>query len=77
MKHFILITLLCFCSCLKTEVIQAPTHKEIVLDTITKVKRPILPKDTTEHSERDSTHTEDTIRIPIGWNPSVEDWDEI
>ena len=76
MKYILLVALLCFCSCLKTEVIQAPTSKEIVTDTIL-TKRPVPPKDTTEHSERDSTHTEDTTRIPIDFDVSVEDWDEI
>jgi hypothetical protein len=41
------------------------------IDTTTKSKPhkpPMPPKDTTER--------QDTARVPIGWNPSVDDWEE-
>ena len=55
-------------SCLKTEVINAiePEEHEAVVEK----KRKPLP----EHQQPDTTHTDE--RVPIGWNPSVEDWNE-
>ena len=55
------------CSCLKTEVLnEIPAEDEAVVEK----KRKPLP----EHQQPDTTHTDE--RVPIGWNPSVEDWNE-
>ena len=55
-------------SCLKTEVLnEIPAEDEAVVEK----KRKPLP----EHQQPDTTQT-DTTRVPIGWNPSVEDWNE-
>lgn len=54
-------------SCLKTEVLnEVPAEDEAVVEK----KRKPLP----EHQQPDTTHTDE--RVPIGWNPSVEDWNE-
>ena len=54
-------------SCLKTEVLnEIPAEDEAVVEK----KRKPLP----EHQQPDTTQTEE--RVPIGWNPSVEDWTE-
>ena len=68
----LLLILLLLTSCVKTEVIGLPETAE-TWDTLP-AKRPkplnqALPKDTTE--------TSDTVRVPISWSPSVEDWDEL
>ena len=55
-------------SCLKTEVIGYEPPKQAV-DTMAKKERPKPP-----NPPRDTTGTDE--RVPIEWNPSVEDWDE-
>lgn len=58
--------LLMLTSCMTTEIIGEPYE---VADT-TMVRKPhkdFAPKDTTQI---------DTLRIPIGFDPSVEDWEE-
>ena len=61
---------LCLSGCLKTEILGMPEAHE-QLDTLsTKAHRP-PPK-----PPRDTTERQDTARVPIGWGPSVEDWDE-
>lgn len=59
-----LLLLLLLTSCIKTEVLNAPIEQ---MDTVTyrKPYKPFPPKDTT-----------DTTRVPITFNPSVEDWEE-
>ena len=57
-------------SCLKTEVIGYEPPEQAV-DTMAKKERPMPPK-----PPRDTTERQDTARVPIGWDPSVEDWDE-
>lgn len=52
-------------SCMSTEVLMETNPKEV--DTIYK-KMYLPPKDTIS--------MEDTARIPIEFNPSVEDWEE-
>ena len=54
-------------SCVKTEVLNAPTYKGI--DTAVKREKPHKP----DRPPRDTTEVDDTARVPIGWNPSVED----
>lgn len=54
-------------SCLKTEVLNAPTYEGI--DTEVKREKPHKP----DRPPRDTTEVDDTARVPIGWNPSVED----
>lgn len=51
-------------SCVKTEIWQ---KVEIQSDTIVRKK---VVRDTIIRTEPDTT------RVPIGWNPSVNDWDE-
>lgn len=59
-----LLILLVFVSCSKTEVLNAPNPQSV--DTLIKAHRDfrkdIIPQDTT--------------RVPITFNPSVEDWEE-
>lgn len=57
-------------SCLKTEVIGYEPPEQAVDTLSTKAHRP-PPK-----PQRDTTERQDTARVPIGWNPSVEDWAE-
>lgn len=57
-----LIFLLLLTSCISTEVLNAP---EVIIDTASVHKKPL--RDTTEV---------DTTRVPIGFNPSVGDWEE-
>ena len=52
-------------SCLKTEVIGYEPPEQAV-DTMAKKERPMPPKDTTDQDGR----------VPIGWDATVEDWDE-
>lgn len=55
-------------SCISTEVIGF-TEPIVVTDTTTKKPhKPLPPRDTTEVS--------DTARAEIGFDPSVEDWEE-
>jgi hypothetical protein len=61
----VLLLMLCFTSCLKTEVIGMPEEEEAV--EAEKRKKPF------PEQPIDSTQT-DTARVAIGWNPSVEDW---
>lgn len=53
-------------SCLKTEVLNAPAEEEVEEVVVEKRKKP-LP---------DKPEQTDTTRVPITFNPSVEDWDE-
>lgn len=62
----VLIILLLLTGCCKTEIINAPIR---------------MPTDTTvtkTHKDfpTDSVEVGDTARVPIGWSPSVDDWDE-
>ena len=69
MKAFHL-ALVLLVSCAKTEILGMPEAHE-QLDTVaTKAHRP------TPAPPRDTTERQDTARVPIGWNPSVEDWNE-
>ena len=55
-------------SCMSTEVI-GYTEPIVVTDTTTKkTHKPLPPRDTTEVS--------DTARAEIGFDPTVEDWEE-
>lgn len=58
----VLLLLLLLTSCVKTEVINEAVPQ---IDTVLMKKphKPLPPRDTTE-------------RVPIGFNPSVGDWDE-
>lgn len=63
MRYLLLILILAV-SCMKTEVLNAPEIEQ--MDTV------ILYKSS---PPRDTIY-KDTIRVPIGFNPSVEDWNE-
>lgn len=52
-------------SCLKTEVINATEEHEAVVE---KRRKPEPMPEKPEHN--------DTTRMPMGWNPSVENWTE-
>lgn len=54
-------------SCVKTEVLNAPTYEGI--DTAVKREKPHKP----DRPPRDTTEVDDTARVPITFNPSVED----
>ena len=60
-----LLLILLLSSCIKTEVLNAPIEQ---MDTVTyrKPYKPSPPKDTTDQDGR----------VPITFNPSVEDWEE-
>lgn len=64
MKYTPIIILFLLLSCVKTEVINAP--QPMPIDTIVVLKT----------AEADTTQRQDTARVPIGWNPSVEDWEQ-
>lgn len=51
--------------CCKTEILNAPKPIVELVDTTKRVVR----------TETDTTR-KDEPRVPIGWNPSVEDWEE-
>ena len=59
-----LVILLILSSCCKTEILNAP--QPMPIDTIVVLKA----------AEADTTQRQDTVRVPIGWNPSVEDWEQ-
>lgn len=64
----LLVALLCLGGCAKTEVLNVSVPQ---LDTIaTKAHRPHKPP-------KDTTETSDTLRVQIGFNPTVADWDEL
>lgn len=72
MTRIIILTIcFAFIGCMKTEVLNAPEVEQV--DTVSMYKPhrpphpPVPPSDTTEV---------DTSRVPIGFNPSVEDWEE-
>ena len=64
-----LAAILCL-SCAKTEILGMPEAHELLDTLATKAHRP-PPK-----PPRDTTERPDTARVPIGWSPSVEDWEE-
>lgn len=66
-----LVILLLLTSCVKTEVLNAPTYEGI--DTSVKREKPHKP----DRPPRDTTEVDDTARIPISFDVSVDDWDEI
>ena len=53
-------------SCLKTEVLNAPAEEEVVVEKRKKPEKPLPEK----------PEQTDTTRVPIEFNPSVEDWEE-
>lgn len=63
MKFKTLIILFLVSSCVRTEIMNIPEVRTV--DT-TKAQKPLPPP----------PPQVDTTRIPIGWNPSVGDWDE-
>lgn len=69
-SSLLLAALLCLNGCAKTEILGMPEAHE-PLDTLsTKAHRP------PQNPPRDTTERQDTARVPIGWDPSVEDWDK-
>ena len=54
--------------CLKTEVIGYEPPEQAV-DTMAKKERPMPPKPPRDTTDQDG-------RVPIGWDATVEDWDE-
>lgn len=67
---FIFVLLLLLASCMKTEILNAPETRSI--DTV-------FVKPTKQHIEIIDTiqvDTTDDQRIPIEFDPTVEDWDE-
>lgn len=63
MRRMILLSLCLLTSCLKTEVLNAPIEQA---DTVL-MRKPHKPLPPT---------IDDTARVQIGFNPSVEDWEE-
>ena len=64
-RPMILLSLLMLTSCLKTEVINAPIEQ---VDSVMmrKPHKPLPPP---------PIESDDTTRVSIGWNPTVEDWE--
>lgn len=68
-KHLTILIILCLVtSCLKTEVIGYEPPEQAV-DTMAKKERPMPPKPPKDTTDQDG-------RVPIGWDATVEDWDE-
>lgn len=68
----LLTLLLLLTSCAKTEIVGMPETPE-TWDTLP-AKR---PKPLSLAQPKDTTETPDTVRVPIGFNPTVADWDEL
>ena len=69
MKYFIFIILLALTSCVIIEITDVKSEQA---DTVMfKRTKPYEPP-----PDRDTTEVPDTERIPIVFNPSVEDWEE-
>ena len=69
MKCFIFIIFFALTSCVFTEITDlAPEQADTVVVQRTKPEKSLPDRDTTEVS--------DTGRVPIGWNPNVEDWED-
>lgn len=66
MRRVVLASIFLLVGCCKTEIINETMPRDIDT-TATKVHKE-FPTDTTDRA--------DTARVPIGWNPSVEDWSE-
>lgn len=66
-KLYILITVLLCVSCVTTEVPERIVNSN---DTTAVTKKPHKPL------PRDTVVVEDTATVPIGFNPSVEDWED-
>lgn len=69
MKKILITFLFILCSCIKTEIINAPEPRGI--DTVF-VKPAKTHIDTIYTNVSDSTDN----KVPMGFDPSVEDWDE-
>lgn len=67
----LLLTLLLLTSCAKTEILGMSDSE--TWDTLP-AKR---PKSLSQVQPKDTTETPDTVRVPIGFNPTVADWDEL
>lgn len=65
----LILLLLLLTSCLQTEVLNAPIEH---VDTVQMYKKPHKPR-----PPRATTEVDDTARIPISFDVSVDDWDEI
>lgn len=73
MKNLIiLLTSLFIVSCLKTDIINYTPEP---VDTVMVQKRQ-KPHKPFNPPTIDSTDVNDTTREPMGWNPTVEDWEE-
>ena len=59
---------ICVSSCISTEVIGYEPPEQAV-DTMAKKERPMPPRPPKDTTDQDG-------RVPIGWDASVEDWDE-
>lgn len=66
----ILLSLMVMTSCLKTEMVG---EVEMQIDTVV-VKKPHRPPHP-PLPPRDSTEVDDTSRVSMGWNPTVDDWE--
>ena len=62
--------LLLLASCMKTDIINEvePQLDTVMMQKLHRSLTPFLPSDTTS--------VDDTSRVGIGFNPTVEDWDE-
>ena len=69
MRRIFLILLLT--SCISTEVLNAPEVEQMDTVVVKKPHRPPHPP----LPPRDTTEVDDTSRVGIGFNPTVEDWE--
>ena len=58
-------------SCMKTEMVGEVILEQV--DTMSKKPQKPLPPPL---PPRDTTEVDDTSRVSMGWNPTVEDWEE-
>lgn len=67
MRKLMILLSLMLISCMKTDIIG---EVEMQMDTVVMQKphRPPFPP-------RDTTEVDDTSRVSMGWNPTVEDWE--
>lgn len=73
MIKIILLLVFLATSCISTEVVGIePTTAQIDTTTKSKPHKPPRPPD----SPKDTTERQDTTRKPMGFNPTVEGWNE-
>lgn len=65
-RVFAIMLAMCCISCMKTTIIGASIEEKADTVMTKKPHKPLPPP---------PIESDDTTRVPIGWNPSVEDWE--